>query len=72
MEIKRLNCDFGNSTNNFMVDGYYFELPTNVVEISEKKASEMFVSPIIEPKELLDRMVIATNYNDKERFFLVR
>ena len=71
MDIKRLNCDFGNSTNNFMVDGYYFEIPTNVVEISEKEASEMFVSPITETKELLDRLVISTKYNDKEKFFLV-
>lgn len=71
MDIKRLNCDFGNSTNNFMVDGYYFEMPTNVVEISEKEASEMFVSPITEPKELLDRLVISAKYNDKERFYIV-
>lgn len=71
MDIKRLNCDFGNSTNNFMVDGYYFEIPTNVVEISEKEASEMFVSPITEQKELLDRLVISAKYNDKERFYLV-
>jgi len=71
MDIMRLNCDFGNSTNNFMVDGYYFEIPTNVVEISEKEASEMFVSPITETKELLDRLVISTKYNDKEKFFLV-
>lgn len=71
MDIKRLNCDFGNSTNNFMVDGYYFEMPTNVVEISEKEASEMFVSAITEPKELLNRLVISTKFQDKEKFYLV-
>lgn len=71
MDIKRFNADFGNSTNNFMIDGYYFEIPTNVVEISEKEASETFVSPITESKELLDRLVISTNYEGKERFYLV-
>lgn len=71
MEIKRGNFDFGNSTNNFMVDGYYFEMPTNVVEISQKQASEMFVSAIDEPKDLLDRLVISTKYEDAERYYLV-
>ncbi|RMD00267.1 hypothetical protein D9O40_10575 [Clostridium autoethanogenum] len=71
MNIKRFNGDFGNSTNNFMIDGYYFEIPTNVVEISEKEASETFVSPITESKDLLDRIVISTNYEGQERFYLV-
>lgn len=71
MDIKRFNADFGNSTNNFMLDGYYFEIPTNVVEISEKEASETFVSPITESKELLDRLVISTNYEGQEKFYLV-
>ena len=57
MNIKRFNGDFGNSTNNFMIDGYYFEIPTNVVEISEKEASETFVSPITESKDLLSAAI---------------
>jgi plasmid segregation protein ParM len=71
MEIKRFNCDFGNSTSNFLVDGYYFEIPTNVVEISEKKALEMFVNPISEPKELLNRIMISTEIEGKEKYYLV-
>lgn len=37
MKIGRKVADFGNSFNNFMVDGYYIELATNVVKISKKK-----------------------------------
>lgn len=71
MNIKRLNSDFGNSTNNFTFEGYYFEIPTNVVEISAKKASEVFVSPIKEPKELLSRLMISTEVNGEEKYYLV-
>ncbi|MFL0196059.1 hypothetical protein ACJDU8_10850 [Clostridium sp. WILCCON 0269] len=71
MDIKRFNADFGNSTNNFMVDGYYFEIPTNVVEISKKQADGMFVSGINEPKDLLDRLLISTTYDGQERYYLV-
>lgn len=71
MNIKRLNCDFGNSTNNFMIDGYYLEIPTNVVEISEEKANELFVSSIEAPEELLERLAISTEIEGQKKFFLV-
>lgn len=71
MNIKRLNCDFGNSTNNFMVDGYYFELPTNVVEITQQRASKLQVNSIAEPKELLERLVVSTEVGKQEKYYLV-
>lgn len=71
MSIKRINIDFGNSTTNFLVDGYFFELATNVVEISANKANELFVNPITDPKELLNRLVIATEIEGQEKYFLV-
>lgn len=40
MEIKRQNVDFGNSIFQTLVDGYYFEIPTNVVEITKDKAEK--------------------------------
>lgn len=71
MNIQRWNSDFGNSSNDFMVDGYYFEIPTNVVEIPEKQAETLFTTPISDPKDLLDRLLISTTYDDHEHFFLV-
>ena len=71
MNIKRLNCDFGNSTNNFMVDGYYFELPTNVVEITEQRANELQVNVIMDPKELLERLVVSIERVNEKKYYLV-
>ncbi|MCD2345096.1 Alp7A family actin-like protein [Clostridium guangxiense] len=71
MKIGRLEADFGNSTNNFLVDGYYFELTTSVAEISKQDAERMFVSPITEKKELLDRIMISTGEGENEKFYLV-
>ncbi|MCR3758623.1 hypothetical protein KYB31_06385 [Clostridium felsineum] len=71
MNIERFNADFGNSTGNFLIDGYYFEIPTNIVEISSKKAEGMFVSPITEKNELLDRLMISNGEKENEKFYLV-
>lgn len=71
MKIRRFNADFGNSTNNFMIDGYYFEIPTNVVEISKQEADRMFVSPISEKEELLERIMISIGEEENEKFYLV-
>ena len=71
MNIKRFNADFGNSTNNFMADGYYFEFPTNVIEISEETADKIFVSPISEHKDLLDRLMISTVIDGTTHYYLV-
>lgn len=71
MKIERFNSDFGNSTNNFLVDSYYFEIPTCVVEISKEKAESHFTNTVDEVQDLLDRLLISTTIDDKERYFLV-
>lgn len=71
MKIERLNADFGNSTNNFLMDSYYFEIPTCVVEISKEKAESHFTNSVDDVVDLLDRLLISTTINDEERYFLV-
>lgn len=71
MEISRMNVDFGNSMYMNMIDGYFFELPTNVVEISRESAEGKFASSIEEPEELKGRLLISTIIDDEEKFFLV-
>ncbi len=66
-----MNADFGNSTNNFLVDSYYFEIPTCVVELKKEKAESHFTNTVDEVGDLLDRLLIATTINDEERYFLV-
>ncbi|MFJ7941146.1 hypothetical protein ACIQYG_22025 [Peribacillus sp. NPDC096622] len=71
MNISRFNVDFGNSMYMNLIDGYYFEIPTNVVELSEEKAAGYFTSNIDDPEELLERLLISTTIEGEERFFLV-
>lgn len=71
MNITRLNADFGNSTNNFLVDSYYFEIPTCVVEISKDQAEGFFTNVVEDVNDLLDRLLVSTTINETERFFLV-
>ena len=71
MKIGRKVADFGNSFNNFMVDGYYIELATNVVKISKKKAEDLLVDRISRPEDLLDRLLISTEIEGEESFYLV-
>lgn len=71
MKIERFNSDFGNSTNNFLVDSYYFEIPTCVVEIPKEKAESHFTNTVDEVQDLLDRLLISTTIDDVERYFLV-
>lgn len=71
LNISRFNADFGNSNNNFMVNGYYFEMPTNVAPISKQKAETYFVDSISEPKDLLKKMLISTTIDGEEQYFLV-
>ncbi|MGQ7114826.1 hypothetical protein ACUOFC_55430, partial [Escherichia sp. TWPC-MK] len=58
MKIGRKAADFGNSFNNFTVDGYYFELATNVVKVSKKKAEDLLVERILNPEDLLNIQLI--------------
>lgn len=71
MKIKKIHFDFGNSTENVLADFYYFEMPTNVVSISPDKADKLFVNSISDPRALKDSMVIATQIDSKEKYFLV-
>ncbi|MGM9926630.1 MAG: hypothetical protein ACI35P_01655 [Bacillus sp. (in: firmicutes)] len=73
MQIGRLNADFGNSAGNFLVDGYYFEMPTNVVPIEKGKAEGHFISDVTEAADLLDRLLISTKLDgeEEERYFMV-
>ncbi|PGT90087.1 hypothetical protein [Bacillus thuringiensis] len=71
MEMSRMNADFGNSTGNFLGNGYYFEIPTNVVEITKEKAEGYFISDVQEATDLLDRLLISTVIEGEERYFVV-
>ncbi|MEC1053191.1 hypothetical protein P9B97_22785 [Bacillus paralicheniformis] len=71
MNISRFNVDFGNSMYMNLIDGYFFELPTNVVEIKKEVAEGKFTSSIDDPTDLKDRLLISTEINEEERFFLV-
>ena len=73
MKITMMNKDFGNSLDMNLIDGFYIETPTNVVEISKDEADSHFVATITNPKELLSRLLISTTIpgEDTERFFLV-
>jgi plasmid segregation protein ParM len=71
MEIKRQNVDFGNSIFQTLVDGYYFEIPTNVVEITKDKAEGHFPSSIQEPHLLLQSLLISTTIDGVEKYYLV-
>jgi len=71
MNVKRMNTDFGNSINMNLIDGYYFELPTNVVELSKEKAEGYFVTSIDSPQELLKNLLVSCTIDNEERYFLV-
>ncbi|MEB9685130.1 hypothetical protein BK742_12120 [Bacillus thuringiensis serovar pingluonsis] len=73
MKITMMNKDSGNSLDMNLIDGFYIETPTNVVEISKEEADSHFVATISNPKELLSRLLISTIIpgEDKEKFFLV-
>lgn len=73
MKIQRVNIDCGNSIFMALINGYYFEIPTNVVEITANEADSHFVGSIQNPKDLLNRLLISTTIpgEDKVRYFLV-
>lgn len=71
MKVMRFNADFGNSTSNFLVDGYYIELPTNVVELSKQEAERHFTETITNPKDLLGSMLLSTTIGLETKYFLV-
>ncbi|MFT3657216.1 hypothetical protein DALLNEIH_03672 [Bacillus sp. B01(2024)] len=71
MNISCMNVDFGNSMFMTLIDGYKFELPTNVVEISKGEADGKFTSIVEDPADLKERLLVSTTIDDTERFFLV-
>ncbi|WP_431818883.1 hypothetical protein [Bacillus pumilus] len=71
MNISRFNVDFGNSMYMNLIDGYFFELPTNVVEIKKEVAEGKFTTQIDNPADLKDRLLISTEIDEVERYFLV-
>ncbi|PEF40005.1 ParM/StbA family protein [Bacillus wiedmannii] len=73
MKITMMNKDSGNSLDMNLIDGFYVEVPTNVVEISKEETESHFVATINNPKELLSRLLISTTIpgEDNERYFLV-
>ncbi|MBX9158424.1 Alp7A family actin-like protein [Bacillus cereus group sp. MYBK15-3] len=71
MKINRMNGDFGNSTGNFLLNGYYFEIPTNVVEIEKEEAEGYFISDVNDAADLLERLLVCTDIDGEERYFMV-
>lgn len=71
MKIGRKVADFGNSFNNFTVDGYYFELATNVVKVSKKKAEDLLVERIQNPEDLLNSLLISTETDGDESYYVL-
>lgn len=71
MKIGRLNMDFGNSTNNCLVDGYYFEFPTTVVELSKEDAESMLTNASESKNDLKNRLLVSTIIDGEEKYFMV-
>lgn len=71
MNISRFNADFGNSTGNFLVDSYYFEIPTCIARLSKEQAEGLFTNTVEDSADLLDRLLISTIIDDEESFFMV-
>ncbi|MCM3716045.1 hypothetical protein M3202_18495 [Alkalihalobacillus oceani] len=66
-----MNTDFGNSYFMTLINGYLKEIPTNVVEINKDKAEDYFVNPITDKSKFISNMMISTEVNGEERYFIV-
>ena len=71
MRIKRFNADFGNSTYMNLIDGYYFDMVTNVVEVSKERVEGIFVTPGENAEELYKSILLSTEIDGEVRYFLV-
>lgn len=71
MVIQRFNTDFGNSVFMSLINGFYVELVTNVVEIDEEKAEGYFVAPVETAAELYSSLLISTEVDGKTKYYLV-
>lgn len=70
MKISRWVCDFGNSINQHLIDGYYFEMPSSIYEITEKAARGLFAE-VVDPESLLKQLVVKITLDGKDRYFKV-
>lgn len=70
MKIKRKVADLGNSTSQFMIEGYYFEMPSSCTEITREEAEAEFADAV-DFKNLLKELVLRVKLNDQDRFFKV-
>ncbi|OEH86059.1 hypothetical protein BHU72_14615 [Desulfuribacillus stibiiarsenatis] len=70
MNITRCISDFGNSMSQHLIDGNYFEMPSSITEISEKKASSLFTDSV-DMEQLKEQLVIKINLDGKDRYFKV-
>jgi plasmid segregation protein ParM len=71
MLINRFNADYGNSTSNFIADGYFFEMSTSVAELTKEKAESLLTSAVDSTDDLLERLLISTEIDNEVRYFTV-
>src|SRR5690625_545680 len=70
MKLSRWVSDFGNSINQHMIDGSYFEMPSSVHEVEEMDVEGLFVESVPQ-EDLLQQLVIRTKINGECRYFKV-
>lgn len=68
--IDRWVADFGNSTNQQMINGYYFEMPSSIYEITKEDAEGLFAQSV-DKDALIDQLVVRVPIGGKDRFFKV-
>lgn len=73
MKITRFNKDCGNSVDMNIIDGYQFDLPTNIVEIKKEVANSFFTDSISSAEDFKKRILLSTVIpgEENERYFLV-
>jgi len=70
MRIKRWICDFGNSINQQLIDGQYFEMPSSIYEIDAREAHGIFAETV-HKEQLLKQLVIRVIIDGQDRYFKV-
>lgn len=68
--IDRWVADFGNSTNQQMINGYYFEMPSSIYEITKEDAEALFAQSV-DKEALIDQLVVRVPIDEKDRYFKV-
>ncbi len=70
MNITRMVTDFGNSISQIIIDGYYFEMPSSIYEITEKEAKGLFAESV-DAENLIQQLVVKIPIDGAERYFKV-